>query len=79
MLGVLPGIVGVMQATEAIKVLLGIGEPLVGRFVHYDSLGMRFNEFRVTRNPACAVCGDEPTVREFIDYEEFCRVGTAAD
>ena len=68
-LGVLPGLIGVIQATETIKLLLGIGEPLIGRFVHYDSLAMTFNEFRVARNPGCAVCGDHPTIRELVDYE----------
>jgi len=68
-LGVLPGLIGVIQATETIKLLLGIGEPLIGRFVHYDTLAMTFNEFRVSRNPACPMCGDIPTIRELVEYE----------
>jgi adenylyltransferase/sulfurtransferase len=72
-LGVLPGVVGTLQATEAIKLLLGVGSPLVGRLVVYDALAMEFHEFRVPRDPACAVCGDAPTITEPIDYEFFCR------
>ncbi len=72
-LGVLPGVVGTLQATEAIKLLLGIGEPLVGRLLVYDALALEFREFRIPRDPACAVCGDAPTITEPIDYETFCR------
>ena len=75
-LGVLPGIIGVMQATEAIKLILGIGESLLGRLVHLDALQMRFREFKLRRDPDCPVCGENPTVREPIDYEQFCS-GTA--
>ena len=71
-LGVLPGLLGTIQATETIKVLLGIGEPLVGRLLLVDTLGMRFRELRVRKDPACAVCGPRPTVTSLIDYEEFC-------
>ena len=71
-LGVLPGLLGTIQATETIKVLLGIGEPLVGRLLLVDTLGMRFRELRVRKDPACAVCGPRPTVTGLIDYEEFC-------
>jgi len=71
-LGVLPGLLGTIQATETIKVLLGIGEPLVGRLLLVDALGMRFRELRVRKDPACAVCGPRPTVTRLIDYEEFC-------
>ncbi|MGE0592824.1 MAG: molybdopterin-synthase adenylyltransferase MoeB [Vicinamibacterales bacterium] len=71
-LGVLPGIIGVIQATEAIKVMLGIGEPLVGRFLIYDALKMRFRELKLRKDPECPVCGDNPTVTELIDYEQFC-------
>ena len=71
-LGVLPGIIGVMQATEAIKLILGIGESLLGRLVHLDALQMRFREFKLRRDPDCPVCGENPTVREPIDYEQFC-------
>ena len=73
-LGVLPGIIGVIQATEAVKVLLGIGEPLVGRFLIYDALRMRFRELKLRKDPECPVCGDHPTVTELIDYEQFCGI-----
>jgi molybdopterin/thiamine biosynthesis adenylyltransferase/molybdopterin converting factor small subunit len=71
-LGVLPGIVGSMQAVETIKWILGIGEPLVNRLMLFDALSMEFREVKIKRNPACPVCGDSPTIRELIDYEEFC-------
>ena len=71
-LGVLPGIVGVLQATEVVKLILGIGEPLAGRLLHIDALDMRFREFRVPRDPQCPVCGESPTITEPIDYEGFC-------
>jgi adenylyltransferase/sulfurtransferase len=73
-LGVLPGIIAMIQATEAVKLLTGVGEPLLGRFLHYDALAMRFNEFRFGKDPACPVCGVQPTVTELIDYEGFCGV-----
>jgi len=73
-LGVLPGIIGVIQATEAIKLLTGIGEPLIGRFLLYDALKMRFREFKVPRDPECPVCGEHPTVTALIDYEQFCGI-----
>jgi len=73
-LGVLPGIVGVIQATEAIKLMLGIGEPLVGRFLIYDALKMRFRELRLRKDPECPVCGTNPTVTKLIDYEQFCGI-----
>jgi len=73
-LGVLPGIIGTIQATEAIKLILGTGEPLIGRFLIYDALRMRFRELKLRRDPECPVCGDNPTVRELIDYEQFCGV-----
>src|SRR5436190_7667426 len=73
-LGILPGVVGVIQATEAVKLILGSGEPLIGRLLHYDALGMSFREFRVRRNPKCPVCGDAPTIKRLIDYEQFCGV-----
>jgi molybdopterin/thiamine biosynthesis adenylyltransferase/rhodanese-related sulfurtransferase len=76
-LGVLPGIIGTVQALEAIKLLLGIGEPLVGRLLHFDALKMKFREFNLRRDPQCPVCGDNPTITEPIDYEQFC--GTAPD
>ena len=71
-LGVLPGMIGVAQATEAVKILLGQGEPLVGRLLQYDSLKMEFRTFKLRRNTHCPVCGDEPTITEYIDYQHFC-------
>ena len=71
-LGVLPGVIGVIQATEAIKLLTGIGEPLIGRFLIYDALRMKFRELKLKRDPDCPVCGTHPTVTALIDYDEFC-------
>ncbi len=71
-LGVLPGIVGSIQAVEAIKLVLGKGEPLLGRLLTFDALEMSFRTLNIRRNPACPVCGDAPTVTELIDYEQFC-------
>jgi adenylyltransferase/sulfurtransferase len=71
-LGVLPGIIGTIQATETIKLLLGIGEPLVGRFIVYDSLRMRFRELKLSRDPHCAVCGENPSILELRAYEGYC-------
>ncbi len=71
-LGVLPGVLGTIQATEAIKLIIGIGEPLLGRFLTYDALAMRFEEFRFSRRSDCAVCGDHPTIREPADLVELC-------
>jgi sulfur-carrier protein adenylyltransferase/sulfurtransferase len=73
-LGILPGLIGVVQATEAVKLILGTGEPLVGRLLLYDALGMRFRELKLRRDPECPVCGDHPTVTKLIDYQEFCGV-----
>ncbi|WP_129671256.1 molybdopterin-synthase adenylyltransferase MoeB [Candidatus Chloroploca sp. Khr17] len=73
-LGVLPGVIGTLQATEAIKLLTGIGEPLIGRLLLYDALEMRFRELKLRRNVNCPVCGDHPTVTELIDYEQFCGI-----
>jgi sulfur-carrier protein adenylyltransferase/sulfurtransferase len=73
-LGVLPGIIALIQATEAVKLLTGVGEPLIGRFLHYDALAMRFEEFRFQKDPDCPVCGKQPTITELIDYEGFCGV-----
>jgi len=78
-LGILPGVIGSLQATETIKVLLAIGEPLVGRLVLYDALALRFREMRIRKDPECPVCGDHPTITELIDYEEFCGVPTFAE
>jgi adenylyltransferase/sulfurtransferase len=71
-LGVLPGLIGVIQATETVKLLLGIGKPLVGRLLHYDALSMRFREFILRKDPNCPACGTHPTINKLIDYEEFC-------
>ncbi len=73
-LGILPGLVGCIQATEAVKIILGQGEPLVGRLLLYDALQMSFREFKVRRNPQCPMCGDRPTIKQLIDYEQFCGV-----
>ncbi len=73
-LGVLPGIIGVIQATESIKVILGIGEPLIGRFLIYDALKMKFRELKLRKDPDCPVCGTHPTVTKLIDYEQFCGI-----
>ena len=74
-LGVLPGTVGAMQATETIKLILGIGDPLIGRLLRYDALGMEFREFKLRKDPKCPVCGENPTVTALIDYDEFCGFG----
>ncbi len=71
-LGILPGVVGTIQATEAIKVVLGAGEPLTGRLLTYDSLKMQFRTLKLRRDPGCPVCGTSPTVTSYIDYEGFC-------
>jgi adenylyltransferase/sulfurtransferase len=72
--GVLPGIIGVIQATETIKLILGAGEPLIGRFLIYDALRMRFRELKLRKDADCPVCGTHPTVKQLIDYEQFCGV-----
>jgi len=74
-LGVLPGIIGTIQATETIKLILGIGEPLVGRFLIYDALRMRFRELKLSRDPQCAVCGDSPSILELKAYDGYCSSG----
>jgi molybdopterin/thiamine biosynthesis adenylyltransferase/rhodanese-related sulfurtransferase len=71
-LGVLPGVVGSLQANEALKLLLGIGEPLVGRLLLFDALAGEFNEVAIRRDPDCPVCGEHPTITEYVDYVEFC-------
>jgi len=76
-LGVLPGVIGTIQATESIKLILGGGSTLVGRLLLYDAWGMRFRELKLRRDPECPVCGDQPTIRQLIDYEEFCGVKPA--
>jgi molybdopterin/thiamine biosynthesis adenylyltransferase/rhodanese-related sulfurtransferase/molybdopterin converting factor small subunit len=71
-LGVLPGVIGTIQATETIKLILGVGEPLIGRFLLYDALAMRFRELKLRKDPTCPVCGDTRTITSLIDYEAFC-------
>src|SRR6185312_2338227 len=73
-LGILPGLLGVIQATEAIKLILGRGEPLIGRLLLVDALAMRFRELKLRKNPECPVCGEHPTVTQLIDYEQFCGI-----
>ena len=77
-LGILPGVVGTIQATETVKLIMGVGEPLIGRFLVYDALRMRFRELKLRKDPDCPVCGDNPTVTELIDYEQFCGITPAA-
>jgi sulfur-carrier protein adenylyltransferase/sulfurtransferase len=73
-LGILPGLVGVIQATEVIKLILGKGEPLIGRLLLVDALNMRFRELKLRKNPECPVCGESPTVTALIDYQHFCGI-----
>jgi len=73
-LGVLPGVIGVIQATESIKLLTGIGQPLIGRFLIYDALNMKFRELKLRKDPDCPVCGTHPTVTKLIDYDQFCGI-----
>jgi adenylyltransferase/sulfurtransferase len=73
-LGVLPGVIGVIQATESIKLLSGIGQPLIGRFLIYDALNMKFRELKLRKDPECPVCGTNPTVTKLIDYDQFCGI-----
>ncbi len=73
-LGILPGAIGVIQATETVKLILGIGKPLIGRLLLYDALDMTFREMKVRKNPKCPICGPNPTITKLIDYEEFCGV-----
>ena len=77
-LGVLPGVIGMIQATETIKLILGAGDSLVGRLLHFDALKMKFREFNVRRDPHCPVCGDSPTITTPIDYEMFCGARNGA-
>jgi adenylyltransferase/sulfurtransferase len=76
-LGILPGLVGVIQATETIKLILGVGEPLIGRLLLVDALGMSFRTLKLRKNPDCPVCGTHPTVTELIDYDQFCGIAPA--
>ncbi len=73
-LGILPGVVGCIQATEAIKLILGKGKPLTNRLVRYNALDMAFKEYKIRRDPACPICGDHPTITKLIDYEQFCGI-----
>jgi adenylyltransferase/sulfurtransferase len=73
-LGILPGLVGVIQASEVIKLILGRGQSLAGRLLLIDALAMKFREVKLRRNPECPVCGDNPSIRELIDYEQFCGI-----
>jgi sulfur-carrier protein adenylyltransferase/sulfurtransferase len=73
-LGVLPGLIGVIEALEAIKIILGKGDTLVGRLVHFNTLTMEINTLKLRRDPSCPVCGDNPTIHQLIDYEEFCSL-----
>lgn len=74
-LGILPGLVGLIQATEAIKLILGRGRSLVGRLLLFNALEMSFDELKIRRNPRCPVCGDAPTIKALVDYDQFCGVG----
>lgn len=74
-LGILPGLVGLIQATEAIKILLGKGETLVGRLIRFDAMGMKFEEYKLRRDRSCPICGENPTIKELVDYEAFCGIG----
>jgi len=82
-LGILPGTIALVQSTETIKLLTGLGEPLYGRLLHYDALEMVWREFKMQKDPSCPICGEKPSIRELIDYEGFCgmpaREGEAVD
>lgn len=78
-LGILPGNIGLIQATEAIKLIIGKGEPLIGRLLLYDALAMKFRELTLRKDPSCPICGEKPTIQALIDYEDFCGIGTAAE
>ena len=76
-LGVLPGLVGCVQALETMKIILGAGKPLIGRMVYFDTLSMETRIHKLRKDPKCPVCGENPSVRELIDYEEFCGLRAA--
>jgi sulfur-carrier protein adenylyltransferase/sulfurtransferase len=78
-LGILPGTVGTSQATETLKLLLGIGEPLIGRLLLYNALNMRFRELRLNKDPECPICGANPPVTHLIDYEQFCGINSQTE
>ncbi len=73
-LGILPGVVGILQATEVVKLILGTGESMIGRLLLFDALGMKFRELKLRKNPDCPLCGKQPTVTKLIDYQQFCGV-----
>ena len=75
----MPGVIGVIQATETIKLIVGQGDPLVGRLLMYDSLGMKFREIRIRRDPKCPLCGDNPTITELMNYHELCGLEAPAE
>ena len=70
----LPGAIGLLQTTEVIKIVLGQGDPMIGRLLLYDAMKMSFREVKVRRDPGCLLCGDQPSITELIDYKEFCNV-----
>jgi molybdopterin/thiamine biosynthesis adenylyltransferase/rhodanese-related sulfurtransferase len=76
-LGVLPGVIGVIQAIEAVKLIIGVGQPLIGRLLNFDALKMEFREFKVRKDPTCPVCSANPTITELIDYDTFCGIPQA--
>ena len=78
-LGILPGNIGLIQTTEAVKLILGIGDSLVGRLLLFDALAMKYRELKLRKDPNCPICGENPTIKALIDYEEFCGIGTEAD
>jgi adenylyltransferase/sulfurtransferase len=78
-LGILPGVMGTLQATEVIKLVLGLGDVANGRLVHYDALALAFSSFNVSRDSQCSLCGDRPEITELVDYDAFCGAGAAAD
>ncbi len=78
-LGILPGVIGLIQATEAVKLILGKGESLIGRLLLYSALEMRYKEVKLRRDPKCPVCGDHPTITKLVNYEEFCGIGRGAE
>ena len=78
-LGILPGVMGTLQATEVIKLVLGLGDVASGRLVHYDALALAFSSFNVSRDSRCSICGDRPDITELVDYDAFCGAGAATD
>ena len=78
-LGVLPGIIGTLQANEALKIILGIGDLMVNRFLLFDALAMEFNELKIKKNDDCVVCGTNPTITKLIDYKQFCGIESVTE